>query len=134
MAALLLGIPWISHIAAHAFIVWEAEGQREWHPRSPSVATSTLTFARKSGVPILGALGPCMPASKRQDGLGLLLGASTALTFEILASILIVIVCARVWYDKRKTDVGGGINVLAIIWRESVGFWLAVVIVHGVNL
>lgn len=91
-------------------------------------------FARKTGVPILGAPGPCMPACKRQDGLGLLLGASTALIFEILASVLIVVVCARVWYDKRKTDAGGGINVLTIIWRESVGFWLAVVIVHGVSL
>lgn len=109
-------------------------GQREERPCLPSTATSTLMFARKIGVPILGAPGPCMPACKRQDGLGLLLGASTALISENLASVLIVIVCARVWYDKRKTDVGGGINVLTIIWRKSMGFWLAVVIVHGVNL
>ena len=86
------------------------------------------------GVPILGAFGPCIPASKRSNGLGMLMGATTALLFEVLATLFIIIVCAKTWYDRRATHMHGGVSLITVIMRESVGFWLCVVCIHGGNM
>ena len=85
-------------------------------------------------MPILGAAGACITSSKRYDGLGMLLMAAAAVLFDGLATLLIMLVCACAWREKRSANMTGGAGLIMVIWRESVLYWLTVLGLHSVNM
>lgn len=87
-------------------------------------------------VPILGHTGGCLPAIRRLDGLGMLLMSFSSLAFDLIATTLVIVLCTRSLHAKRSLQMHrhGGNDVLSMIWREAVFYWLAVAVLHLVNM
>ena len=63
----------------------------------------------------------------------MLLMASTAVLFDVLVTMLVVLVCTRIWSEKRKAKIRGGSDLITVIMRESVLYWVAVLALHSIN-
>ena len=64
----------------------------------------------------------------------MLLMAAAAVLFDGLATLLIMLVCACAWREKRSANMTGGAGLIMVIWRESVLYWLTVLGLHSVNM
>lgn len=79
--------------------------------------------------------GGCFPSSRRLDGLSMLLMASASGLFDFVASAFIFAVCYRIIREKRKASFSSGSSdLVTLIWRESILYWVVVAFFHFLNL
>ena len=60
--------------------------------------------------------------------------AGAALLFDLAASFVILVVCLSTRAEKKSANMQASSGLVAFIWRESIVYWLVVLVLHSVNM
>lgn len=85
-------------------------------------------------MPLLRETGPCFPITKDASGLPQLLLAGGSLFFDLVATAMCMVKCFCLWKAGAAVNSTDGFDVVGLIWKESVMTWLAMCVLHTVNM
>lgn len=85
-------------------------------------------------VPLMRDHGHCMIATREYGMQAAIAMAGAALLFDLAASFVILVVCLSTRAEKKSANMQASSGLVGFIWRESIVYWLVVLVLHSVNM